>query len=232
MSDEGPANRCMTHRPPKPGQRWRLADEGYHTCSTCYDQLHQWLTPITVDDDNRPASIPGMYELLDARPGVGESGRRGPGFAPRSPANDHVVAMRDPRSTKLLAGDPHSVPGVLGSWCLEVSELRHVIPPARRVLAMAGFLDAHLDWLTRQDWVGELHAELRELYSQLKASAAGKTRRPIGQCPNTIDEGNQTRTCGALLFAPLRGDTIQCGTCGRQWARHEWLCLGDLLEAS
>lgn len=97
MSDR-PDGACLTHRPPKAGQSWRRADSGYRTCSSCYDQLHRWLSTISVDDDGRPDGIPGLCAMLDARPGRGESARRGPGFGSRSPASDHIVVMADRRS--------------------------------------------------------------------------------------------------------------------------------------
>lgn len=226
---ERPAGACVTHLPPRPGYHWRRADDGYQTCSSCYDRIHRLLSPLAVDDDGRPDSVPGLFVLLNPRPGVGGHGRRAPGFGPRSPANDHIVAMMDTRSTRLDEHDPHSVPGVLAAWCREIFEERHLIPPVRTVPAMAKFLDNHLDWLTRHEWVEEFHAELRELHNQMRA--IGQQRRKIGDCPNTIDEGTQTRQCGSKLFAPLYGDQITCFACGRQWARDEWLRLGDLLDA-
>lgn len=228
---ELPGDRCLTHRPPKPSQHWKRADPGYRTCSACYDRLHAWLSPLTVDDDGRPDSIPGLYVLLDPRPGHGETGRRGPGFGSRSPANDHVIAMKDSRSTRVDPGDPHSVPGMLWAWCSELADQRRTQLPTRSVLALTAFLDAHLDWLTRQDWIPDLFGELRELHRQLKATAAGESRRAVGACPNTIDEGDHTRSCDATLFAPLYGDTITCWACTREWTRREWMTLGDLLEA-
>lgn len=196
-----PADRCLTHRAPRPGQFWRLADKGFRTCSACYDRLHKWLSPIAIDDDGRPDSIPGLYAILDARPGITEQGRRGPGFATRSPASDWVIAMRDHRSTRLVSGDPHSVPGVLAAWCGLVAEVRDVIPPARSVQSLARFLDAHLDWVSRQDWVDELHGELRELHTQLRMATGGGGQPPVGRCIEPVEGGE----CGAPIYMP-RGE--------------------------
>lgn len=230
MSDR-PENACLTHKPPREGQSWRIADKGYRTCGSCYDRIHSWLSPLTMDVADRPDSIPGLYALLDPQPGHGDAGRRGPGFSSRSPASDHVISMRDHRSTRLLPEDPHSIPGVLRAWCVMLADERDLALPSLNVGTMAGFLDAHLDWITRQDWVDDLHAELRELHSQLK-TAGGEPRHVVGACPNTIDEGEHTRYCGARLYAPLYGDAITCWACNRTWARREWLRLGDLLDAS
>lgn len=228
MTDR-PDSACVTHRPPANGRAWAKADPGYRTCSGCHQRIHEWLSPIAVDADGRPDSVPGLYAMLSPLPGIaGGSQRRAPGFASRSPANDYVVAIRDPRSTRLEDGDPHSVPGVLAAWTALLIEERNLVPPNRTVPAMARFLDRHLDWITRQGWVEDLATELRELHSQLRA--IGQPRRRIGKCPNTIDEGDTTRQCDARLFAPLHGDQIVCWACGRKWPRSEWLSLGYLLE--
>lgn len=240
---EHPENACLTHRPPKPDKPWRLADPGYRTCSSCYDRIHGLLSPLTMDKDERPDSIPGLYELLDPTPGHSESGRRGPGFAPRSPASDHIIVMTDHRSRAMLIGRdydpetdgltwPRSVPGGLYAIAADLKNRRGLTEPLPgTVTALSLLIDAHLDWLTRQDDIDDVHSDLRELHRQLK-TAAGSPRRFIGLCPNTIDEGEHTRACGARLFAPLYGDTIECWACGRPWTRHEWMRLGDLLEAS
>lgn len=279
-----PDNACLTHRAPKPDQPWRLADPGYRTCSSCYEQIHKLLSPLTVDDDGRPDGIPGLYLLLDARPGVTDSGRRGPGFGSRSPASDRILVMRDRRSKSCeiardgveYVWDPdadngypplplgvhgperppgayvdkrdvwygsdgkgyqeeetpaRSVPRVLEAWVQLVAEEREVKPGAGTVADLCTWLDRHLDWLGRQEFVVDLADDLRRLHRQIK-TASGAPRRSIGSCPNTIDEGDHTRTCGASLSAPLYGDTIECWACDRAWTRTEWLRLGDLLEAS
>ena len=226
-----PDSACLTHRPPTEGRAWRQADPGYRTCSSCHQRIHQWLSPITIDEDGRPDSISGLYALLNPRPGAtGDNGRRAPGFGPRSPANDHLIAMKDPRSVKRDLGDPHSVPGVLAAWCDALIDERSLIPPTRTVPAMAKFLDNHLDYLTRQEWVEDLFTELRELHSQLRA--IGQQRRRIGLCPNTLDAGETTKQCAAPLFAPLYSDLIRCYACGREWSGIERLRLGRLLNAS
>lgn len=95
--------RCLTHRSPRPDQTWRLADPGYRVCSSCFDRMRGWLAggeePVFEGSEvTRPVSIPGLYALLDATPGKGGEGRRGPGFGSRSPASDHVIVMTDRRS--------------------------------------------------------------------------------------------------------------------------------------
>jgi hypothetical protein len=228
-----PAGSCLIHRPPDPGWHWQRADHGYRTCSPCCNRLHHWLSPRSIDPDGRPDGVPALYALLNPRPvrapgrGGGKIRRLRPGS--RSPANDHVVAMRDARTVHLLPGDPRSAPATLQAWVLYVWEthydndaldrpdyLTRLRELPTRVDSAAAWLDQQLDWLTRQEIITEFHDELRALHSALRS--AGTRRRPVGPCP----------LCGVALFVPLYGDMITCWTpgCGK-WARAQWLALGD-----
>lgn len=106
-------------------------------------------------------------------------------------------------------------------------------PTTQDVPELVRWLDAQLDWLTRQDWVADVAEQIRELQADLKLVTGEPGRQSIGVCPNTIDEGETTRKCGARLYAPTNGtDTIVCRSCDREWHRPEWLRLGNLLDAS
>jgi hypothetical protein len=119
---------------------------------------------------------------------------------------------------------------VLAEWVAELAGEKHMTsPPPRSVLAMCRLLDHNLDHITRQPWVVEFAIEIGWLRRQLVE--VNQPRRVIGKCPNIVDLGIATKTCGALLFAPLYGDWIECWSpdCRRTWARREWLKLGDLV---
>lgn len=227
---------CVLHAPPRKVGRWVLADSGYRTCSSCLDQLRDQLREIAA-----------RWVALDPRPGAqGENGGRGaPGFGSRPPASDHVIAMRDPRSSRRARAwvgadgrvhreserPPLSVWGELALMCHHVAEARQVGVPVGDVVFLVRWLDGHLDWCTRQDGVIELGALVRELLAQLKPVTGEPGRRRIGSCPNVLDEGEQTRECGAALYAPLGGsDTIRCRACAREWDRPAWLKLGQLIQ--
>jgi hypothetical protein len=234
-----PTHACITCPPPGPNKAWRPADTGYRTCTTCYDKIRELLKDIVR-----------RYLQLNPRPGAaGDHGSRGaPGFGARAPASEHIIAMRDRRSSVVartwLGADgrlhqeserpPRSVYGVLDTIAWDITEQRsHTGPdPHADVPELARYIDGNLDWLTRQDLVADVHRELRELDAQLKPVTGDPGRRHIGLCPNTVDDGTTTRECGARLYAPLRGDSIQCTSCQRIWPRPEWLRLGDLLDAS
>lgn len=233
-----PSWACLTHRQPNDDtQQWMKADPGYRTCSGCLDRIRATLTEIVT-----------RYRRLDATPGAsGDGGRGAPGFGSRSPASDHVIAMRDPRSSPVartwLGADgrlhreserpPCSVRGVLDTVAWDIAEQRGVDGPSDRadVPMLARWIDAQLDWVTRHELVVEVAAELRRILAQLKP-VTGDGRRKIGRCPNTLDvDDEHTVTCDATLYAPTNGgDSIRCGACGRTWPRSEWLRLGDLLE--
>ena len=236
--NERPESACQTCPPPRKVGHWRRADPSYRTCSSCLDRLRDELR-----------EIPARYRILNAVPGAaGDPGRGAPGFGSRSPASDHIIAMRDIRSSRNATcwrgsddrfhqETEHPVLSVfteldLIAWhVVETRALEHG-PDQPTVDATARFLDAHLDWLTRQDDIADHAAVIHDLVQQLRPATGEPGRRPIGHCPNTItDADDATRECGAKLFAPLAGtDSISCRQCGREWPRAEWLRLGTLLQ--
>jgi hypothetical protein len=234
--DQRPAHACLTCAPPKT-RAWWPADPGYRTCSTCYDKIRELLAEI-----NR------RYMQLDPAPGgSGEHGSRGaPGFGSRPAASPHIITMRDRRSSSVAhvwvgkdgrvhqepERPPLSVPGVLDTLAWDVAEHRGQDgpDPRWRVHQLVAYLDSNLDWSTRQASVVDLSDALRALAAQLRPVTGEPGRRHIGLCPVVIDEGETTRECGARLYAPLKGDQIECGACGETWAREKWLRLGDLLQ--
>lgn len=239
-SEGRPQGACVLCPPPRESRPWRLADPGYVTCSRCLDRLRERL------DD-----IADRYLRLDPSPQHGgDGGRDAPGFGSRSPASDHIIAMRDPRSSPdayvWLGSDgrlhreserpPLSVFSVLDTIAWEIAEARELSegPSGLGVPDLVRWIDNHLDWLTRQPQVVEAAEALRRVQSQLKP-VTGDPLIKVGVCPNTIDEGERTRPCRAPLFAPSDSspdDTIRCPACHRAWSRSEWLKLGELLDAS
>lgn len=232
-----PAWACALCRPPKEGRPWRKADDGYRTCSSCLDRLRENLTDVA-----------DRYAQLDPTPGAtGDSGPRPPGFTSSPPLNVHVVCLRDPRSSETakiwVGGDgrvhfederpPLSVFAVLDTAAWTIADERGYTDGHQQttVAGLCDWLDRQLDWLTRDDLVSEVNTAIRRLAAQLRA-ATGERRVYIGNCSTVIDEGEHTRVCGMRLYAPLKGDTVECFGCGSEWDRDEWLRLGLLLDAS
>jgi hypothetical protein len=189
------------------------------------------------------------FAVLDPRPGAqgGDGGPRPPGFGSRSPASDHVVAVRDWRSSRLARTwrgadgrvhresprPPLSVLAELFTLARHVADARGMEGPAQLTVAdIARWLDGQLDWVTRQGGVVSFDRVLRELVSQLRPLTGEPRPKRVGLCPNTIDEGETTRECKTPLYAPLKGDEIRCWACSRTWPREEWLGLGRTLQVA
>lgn len=236
--EELPEHRCLLHPPPRDGRSWARADDGYRTCSGCLDRVREQLREVGA-----------RWAALDPRPGAsGEHGGRGaPGFGSRSPGSDHVIVMRDDRSTSValvwVGSDgkvhreserpPLPVRAELGRMAFFVAEARNMDgPTAWTVPALVDWLDGQLDWITRQAGVVAFARSIRELVAQLRPLTGEPGAKRIGKCPNVIDEGETTRECRAELYAPLRGDEIRCRACSRRWPRDEWLRLGQNLQAA
>lgn len=234
-----PANRCLLHAPPRPPRGWALADEGYRTCSGCLARVREGLREVAE-----------RWQMLDPIPGDRfESGGRGaPGFGSRSPGSDHIIAMRDRRSTVIarvwVGADgrihaestrpPLPVVGALAQLAHWVADARGLRGPDRwgEVDELVRWLDGQLDWVTRFDGVVAFAAVVRALVSQLRPVTGEPGAKRIGRCPNVLDEGEHTRECAEPLYAPLRGDEIRCRACGRRWPREEWLALGRTLQVA
>jgi hypothetical protein len=211
---------------------------GYRTCERCYDHLHDQLDDIADRYDTLTSVPPPAGSFNDFR--------CSPGFISRSPAADHVIVMRDHRSSpeaKVWIGSdgrvhrestrpPLSVYTVLAIEVYDVVELRSVSLPDPRetVRDLTGFLDRHLDWLTRQPGVAEFAKTVRRLVSQLKP-VTGEPRVFLGHCPNMVEQV----VCGRGLYIPAgftHRDHIRCGSCGWEWPPTDWITLSDTLAAS
>lgn len=255
---ERPSNACVTCSPPRQDHGWRIADPGYRTCANCLDKLRDLLKDVVrrwLLLDTRPGAT---GEHGRGAPGFGS---RSPGsdhiIAMRDPRSKscevidewfepiqlpHNIFGHDRRTNPLLANidkphreqeqPPRSIPGTLTSWAGMVAEDRELESPRGDVPDIARWLDHQLDYITRQDWADEFNKDIRALIAQLKPVTGEPGRRHIGLCPVVVDEGEHTRECGARLYAPLKGDEIECRACGEVWPREKWLRLGDLLEAS
>jgi hypothetical protein len=197
-------------------RRNRRATPGYLTCGECSDQIRDNL-----------AEIRDRYGRLDVRlstqPSEG-SGRSVP--RSKSPANDHVLGMTDPRSQ--TTGRAYSPPATLGSWVRMIAEETGQDYSDTSVAGLVAYLLRQHAHITRQAWVDEYAQELHELVSALRPVTGTPRPRTIGACPELLDD----RECGTPLYVPPHGDTITCGGCAREWPRAEWQLLGKVLEAS
>lgn len=245
-----PSGACILHPSPAPGGAYTAADPGYVTCSPCVGWLRE-----------RLAEIETRYRVLDPTKGTGDRATRSaPGFASRSPGSDHLIALRDLRTSRTakvwVGGDgrvhredthgaPISVLGELETCAVIVAEACGMAVPRSAVTVggLVRWLDVALDRATRDRTCVEVAATVRVLLGVLRPVSGAPRPRYIGNCPQVTDwapdlgylpayaedPGVPVAVCSARLYAPLRGDTIECRECGTRWPRETWMALGQRL---
>lgn len=90
-----PDRACLLCPPPRKIGHWRPADPGYKTCGDCLDRIRRALTDVR---DQWATLNPTPTRAADP------DSRGAPGFGSRSPASDHIITMRDPRSKSCETG--------------------------------------------------------------------------------------------------------------------------------
>lgn len=254
LDEQRPVGACVTHRPPsEPDGWWEPAHSGYVTCDACLERLRQVM-----------ADVGARYRRLNPTPqkGAAAGGRGAPGFGSRSPASDHIIAFRDPRSSQDArvwvdrAGracrederPPVSVRGELDILAWDVAERLGMDGPNVRadVADLLRFVDNRLDLVTRdEDLTLTVAATMRALQGALRPVTGDPRPRYIGHCPNVVEthpdvgfrpaydiDPGVAVLCGARLHAPLLGDTVACRACGARWLRSAWMELGAALQAA
>src|SRR5688500_6444370 len=123
----------------------RRADHA--ACDSCLRRLFDDLREVTI-----------QYRRLDPNPtGVAEAGRRAPGFRSQSPANDHVIALRDRRTRAKNRGDLQNAHTFMADWLAVVQFERGTALRSPVSIEAAYYaLLANQDWIGRQEWVWEL----------------------------------------------------------------------------
>jgi hypothetical protein len=227
---ERPVYACAVCPPPR-RDNWVPAEPGIRTCLECKDQLGKDLEEIE-----------SRYAELDPAPArqPGDGVQAKLGFGSKPPASDHIIAMRDARSSQVARvwvgsdGRVHredqtpvlSVFGTLDIHAQDVAEgLGQDVHGCATVTALCDWLAGELDWITRHEMVAEFAADLGRLVRQLRP-ATGYKRYPIGRCPGVEDE-----VCEARLYVPSDSEEISCGACGATWPRPVWEQFGRDLMA-
>lgn len=184
----------------------------------------------TLDDITRLAAS----ATVEPRHGRG-TGRTVPGSRP--PID---VAGVDPALTSVRLAAPPAEPVallvVLEGWVRLVREERamgpygpwsaataHSAAPGLRtdpprydqthgtLVACTGFLRAHHEWITAQDWVDAYAAEVRACRRALARWEEHDPRPTVVACPTITVDGD----CGQRLR--LDADVVRCHGCGRDW---------------
>jgi hypothetical protein len=214
-------------RPPASEHIIVMRDRRSKSCEVAYDGTvyEDWQLSEDPENDEEAWShrLPKGVEGPLERPGKYTKARE-------------VWFAADGRGHQEQERPPRSIHGALDSMCTMVAEDRGMTPTFGTVADLSRWLDRQLDYVTRQDWVVDVSAELHELLAQLKP-VTGDKRHKIGKCPNTLtlDDGEATRECGHPLYAPTanaKDETIRCGGCGRTWPPATWARLLDMLESA
>lgn len=244
---------CLCRPPTVQDGYWTPAHTGYVTCDGCLERLRASM-----------ADVGARYRRLSPTPqkGAAAGSRGAPGFGSRSPASDHVIAFRDPRSSQDArvwvdrAGracrederPPVSVRGELDILAWDVAERLGMDGPNVRadVDDLLRFLDGRLDLVTRDvELTVGAAATVRALQAALRPVSGDPRPKYVGHCPNVVDtvpdvgfrpayveDPGVPVRCGARLYAPLAGDVVRCGSCLAKWPRPAWMELGAALQAA
>lgn len=206
----------------------RQAAPGRLACHECADELHKLL-----------GEVERLYRGLDVTPGASGSARGAPGYGPRSPAVDDLIAHRDLRTQRDGASHAGAL-AVVESWARSIREDRSIDLPPDQVRATVpagrvtmhrelGTLRFHWDWICGQPWVDEFAAEMRQLRGQLRtARREAEPVLQIGTCPNVIEIDDELdAACGERLHVRPGDREIRCRSCGTTWTRDRWRQLGS-----
>lgn len=199
-------------------------------------------------------SIPVLYGMLSPeRATLGLSRLGDSAFGPRSPGDDDVLVLRDPRSRAAISGPddreraPDAPLAVLGRLVSRtfVERGRPEREPDWTVKGLSSYLHAHVDWIAARPWVPGAFTSLRALHASLRAAANDPGPRPVGPCWVLVDDEGRPDPAGAWRCAtplympeqpprghdePLQLPAIRCSGCGHHYTGAELVQLGRLVE--
>ena len=204
----------LPHRDPKP------ATNG-HLCDHHHRQLGYTLTDIV----DTAALLPAFLE-----PGTAvDDGQqvKGKRIDPPAPIRLDVVAILDPRTIAKYPGDLIPVLGILNTWATLIREQRNYPKPQTptTILSETQTIHRNLDWAITQDWITDLHTELRDIKHALHSAIGDHAPRPVGTCP-VIHPDTDTECQGKLYQDRYGGMSVTCHKCGETWGETELRRLG------
>ncbi|MYW96021.1 hypothetical protein G3I59_36810 [Amycolatopsis rubida] len=171
-TDEDSEVRCLLGCRTRTGEAFR-AQHGYRTCDPCADELRADIQELArLYPELIRAAVPG---------GNSAGGRVSPGYGPRSPARDAVLALTDRRTRAEDEGDPHSVLEILSSWADNVrKDTGHGLPDAT-ARREGQLLVSWLDFTAHQPWAGKLDTSLEQLREEIAEQLGLSTRTVRGE---------------------------------------------------
>lgn len=215
-------------------------DAGHrYACHPCVNRMRQHLRDI----EDYVAIILSMRGAIGSKP----HGSIGVSFGSKPPVSLTALALLDPRSTTAddvernspefdpVGADEHdhirSLPTsvhAMAAWVREEQEQSE--PSFWTLVSELRYLATTLDWCAQQQWVDELHSDIRELHSQARSLAKDKPSGPLGHC---LSLG-----CVGVVFPATvkdrdgRHDGGRCDTCQRSYTGLDLVRLGVSEEAA
>lgn len=215
-------------------------------CWQHHDQLADLLDPRnhgTVYNPARPddvqvtASIPVLYGQMSA-----ERGRAGlvsigsAAFGSSSPADDHVIVLRDPRSRAEATGPddvelaPRPPLVVLETIAYRIIDERGnpEREPQWTTPGLSAWLYGALGWIVAQPWVDAAWYELRGLSRALRAANGDPVPGAVGTCRAIVNDDGREDPAGRWRCAmplhmpelpprapdePIQLPVLRCGSC-------------------
>lgn len=196
-------------------------------CRRCEDDLRKWLREIP----ERYALLPHFIDfgVADRNPEAKASKRTDAPAPMRLEVIDHLDDRLALRWNGTVPTDKRrGIVGVLHDHAQRTRDDRNLTPLNQppTVSGEAAFLQRHSLWLSEQEWVTEVHYDLKRVNNQLRDAIGDHKPRPVGVCVVTSDKGE----CGGPLL-PSRVGGVWCPRCGDTWDIDELRRLGLLLSS-
>lgn len=201
---------------PLPHERPAEPDSGYFICRRHMSRLTEHLTAIAgILDD--------LDELLVTPPPADGNDARAARCDPPAPCRLDVLDLTDKRSdTPALH--------LVASWCLLVSDERHLSGIPSWPSSQARWLIRHVDWLGHHPAADDCAVEIANAWRWLSSAAGLKPPPALFRCP--VIHPDTDEECGGPVRAEPWTFGVKCARCGERWSGDEQLHRLGLVEAS
>lgn len=209
-------------------------DAGHrYGCHRCVNTMRQHLRDL----EDYVAIILAMQGSIGSKP----HGSIGVSFGSKPPMSLTPLALLDTRSTTAdhverdspdfdpVGADEHdhirSLPSSVHALAVWVRDERDESEPTSWTLVgELRYLATTLDWCAQQQWVDELHADLKELHGQARSLAKDKPPGPLGHCLTVDCKG--TVFPASIKDSGGRHDGGRCDECNRPYTGPDLVRLG------
>ncbi len=201
---------------PLPHEHPAEPDAGYLICRRHLVRLTEHLSAIAVILDD-------LDELLITPPPMDANDVRSARCDPPAPCRLDVLDLIDKRSdTPALH--------IVASWCLLVSDERHLSGMPSWPSSQARWLIRHVDWLGHHPAADDCAVEIANAWRWLSAAAGLKPPPTLFRCPVVHPDTEQE--CGGPVRAEPWTFGVRCAKCGERWSGDEQLHRLGLVETS